>query len=57
MQQALYRRVVFDKLVGEFELLFDIKVVCAKVPSISYADNIELRVLTHEMVVTDLPNP
>ena len=26
MQQALSKKVVFDKLVGEFELLFDFKV-------------------------------
>ena len=57
MQQALSERVVFDKLAEEFELSFDFKVTCAKVPNISYAKNMELRVLAHEMVVADLPKP
>ena len=57
MQQALSGRVVFDKLAREFELLFDFKVTCAKVPNFSYADNMDLRVLAHEMVVVDFPNP
>jgi len=56
MQQALSGRVVFDKLAGEFKLLFDFKVACAKVPNFPYADNMDLRVLAHEMVVADLPN-
>ena len=57
MQQALSGRVVFDKLAEEFELLFDFKVVCAKVPNFSYADNMELKVLANEMVVADFPKP
>ena len=57
MQQALSGRVLFDKLAGEFELLFDFKVSCAKVLNFSYADNMELRILEHEMVVVDFPNP
>ena len=56
MQQDLSGRVVFDKLAGEFELLFDFKVACAKVPNFSYTDNMDLRVLAHEMVVADFPN-
>ena len=56
MQQALFGRNVFDKLVGEFKLLFDFKVACAKVTNFSYADNMDLRFLAHEMVVADLPN-
>ena len=56
MQQALSGRVVFDKLVEEFKLLFDFKVVCAKVPNFSYADNMDLKVLAHEMVVAHFPN-
>ena len=56
MQQALSGRNVFDKLVGEFKLLFDFKVMCAKVPNFSYVDNMELKVPEHEMVVADLPN-
>ena len=57
MQQALSGRVVFDKLAEEFELLFDFKVSCAKVPNCSYVDNMELKVLAHEMVVAYFPNP
>ena len=55
MHQALSGRVMFDKLAKEFELLFDFKVTCAKVPNISYAENMELGVLAHEMVVADFP--
>ena len=47
---------MFDKLVEEFELLFDFKIACARVPNLSYADNMELRVLAHEMVVAAMPN-
>ena len=47
---------MFDKLAGEFALLFDFKFTCAKVPKFSYADNMELKVLAHEMVVADFPN-
>ena len=57
MQQDLFGRVVFNKLVGEFELLFDFKVACAKVPNFSYADNMELKFLAHKMAVADLPKP
>ena len=57
MHQTMSRRVVFDKLAGEFESLFDFKVMCAKLANFSYVDNMELRVLAYEMVVVDLPNP
>ena len=57
MRQALSGRVMFDKLAEEFELLFDFKLTCSKVPNISYAENMELRLLAHEMVVADLSNP
>ena len=46
---------MFNKLAEEFELLFDFKVACAKVPNISYAESMELRDLAHEMVVADFP--
>ena len=57
MQQDMSGRVVFDKLVEEFELLFDFKVTCAKVPNLSNTKSMELRVLVHEMVVVDFPKP
>ena len=47
---------MFDKLAEEFDLLFDFNVVCAKVPNFSYANNMELIVLAHEMVFADFPN-
>ena len=53
MQQALSEPVVFDKLVGEFEALFDFKAACTKVPNITYSNNMELKVLAHEMVIAD----
>ena len=55
MQQDLSGRVVFDKLAGEFKLLFDFKVICARVPNFSYAENMELKVLAHGMVVAYFP--
>ena len=57
MQLDLFGIVVFDKLFKEFELLFDFKVSCAKVPNFSYTDNMELIVLAHDMVVLDFPKP
>ena len=57
MQHDLSVRVLFDKLVEEFELLFDFSVTCAKVPNISYVERMELKVLAHEMVVVDFPKP
>ena len=56
MQQVLSRRVVFDKLAGEFELLFDFKAEHTKVPDLSYIEKMDIRFLAHEMVIADLPN-
>ena len=56
MQQALSRKAVFDKLAREFQLIFDFKVACTKLPDLSYTNNMELRVLAHEMVVAYFPN-
>ena len=57
MQQALSRKTIFDILAGEFELLSDFKATCATVPNFSYTENMELRVLAHDMVVANLPGP
>ena len=46
---------MFNKLVGEFEALFDFKTTCTKFPNLTYLDNMELRVVAHEMVIVDLP--
>ena len=48
---------MFDKLVGEFELLADFKATCAIVPNFSYTKNTELKVLAHDMVVAIFPGP
>ena len=48
---------MFDELSEEFELLFYFKVSCAKVPKFSYIDNMELRVLAHDMVVAEFLKP
>ena len=55
MHHALSSPVVFNKLVGEFEALFDFKTTCTKVPNLTYLDNMELRVLAHKMVIVDFP--
>ena len=44
---------MFDKLAEEFKELFDFKITCTKVPNITYSDNIELIVLTHDMIMAD----
>ena len=44
---------MIKKLSGEFELLFDLKALCTKLPAplvSSYIENIELGVLVKEMV-------
>ena len=50
MQQPLSRRIVVDKVVGYFEMLFDFKATCAKLPYFSYVENVELRVLEKYMI-------
>ena len=57
MQHALSGPIVFDKLPREFELLFDFKATYATVPDLSYTENMELKVLAHDMVVVTLPGP
>ena len=54
MQHALSGPVLFDKLVREFEALFDFKIACTKVHNITYSYNMELRALAHEMVIAYL---
>ena len=54
MEYTLSRPIVFNKLAGEFEALFDFKVACTKVPNITSSFNMELRVLAHDMIMADL---
>ena len=51
MQHALSGPVVFNKLAGELEELFDFKDACTKVPNITHSDNMELKVMAHKMVI------
>ena len=57
MQHALSRKNIIDKLAGEFELLYDFKATYATVPNFSYTENMEIRVLQHDMVVAYFPGP
>ena len=57
MQQALSGKVVFDKLASDFELLFDFKAACPKVPKNSYPKMMELKVQAYDMIVATLPGP
>ena len=55
MQQALSGKVVFDKLDSDFELLFDFKATCSKVPKTSYSEMMELKVKEYDMIAATLP--
>ena len=44
-----------DKLAKDFEMMFDFKATCAKLPYFSYIENVEFRVLEKEMANMDLP--
>ena len=57
MQHGLYGKTIFDKLPGEFESLSDFKATCVTSPNFLYAENMELKVLAHDMVVATLPGP
>ena len=53
-EQSLSGKNVINKLAGDFEMLFDFKAMCAKLPYFSYSENVELRVLDKEMINMDL---
>ena len=55
MEQALSGKVVFDKLVSDFELWFDFKTTRPKVPMTSYSEAMDLRAQAYDMVVVPLP--
>ena len=44
-QQSLSGKIAVEKLSGEFELLFDFRVMCTQLPAPSYPENLELNVL------------
>ena len=55
MKQLFSGRIVVDKLAEYFEMLFDFKATCAKLPYFSYVENVELRVLEKEMINLHFP--
>ena len=57
MQQALSGKVGFDKLASDFELLFDFKATCSKVPKISYPKMMELKAQAYDMTTVTMPGP
>ena len=54
-KQFLSGKAMIDKLVGDFEMLFEFKSTCAKFLDSSYSTNVELKVLAREMINMDLP--
>ena len=53
--QSLSGKAVIDKLVGDFNMMFEFKATCTKFPNFSYSEDIELGVLAKEMINLDLP--
>ena len=49
MTQFLKGKVIIDKLVVYFELVYSFRTIGASLPPISYVDHVELRVLVKEM--------
>ena len=56
MQQSLSRKIIFDKLDSEFDLLFDFKTTCDEVPETLYPEMMELKAQVFDMVVVTLPS-
>ena len=54
-QPLLLGKTVVEKLSGEFELLFDFRVMCTKLPVPSYLENLELIVFAEEMIKLEMP--
>ena len=52
-QQSLPGKTLIEKLTGDFEIMFDFKDTCTKLPYFSYPKNVELRVLAKEMISLD----
>ena len=57
MKQELSGKVIFDKLANDFELWFEFKAMCSKIPMASYLKEMELRAQAYDMVVVPLPGP
>ena len=56
MQQSLSRKKIVENLSIDFEIIDTFRATCAQLPTISYVDHVELRVLTKETVGLELPN-
>ena len=54
-QQSLPGKTLIEKLTGDFEMMFDLKDTCTKLPYFSYPKNLELNVLAKEMISLDVP--
>ena len=54
-QQSLLGNTVVKKLSSEFELLFDFKALCTRLPMRSYLEKLELGLLAKEMVKLEIP--
>ena len=54
-QQYLSGKAVIDKLAGDFEMMFEFKSMCIKLPDLSYSENVDLRELAKEMINLYLP--
>ena len=57
MQQSFSSKVVYNKLTKDFELLFDFKAACTKVPETSYPEMMELKAQAYNMALAPLPGP
>ena len=53
--QSLSRKTMIDKLAGDFEMLFDFKAICKKLPEFSCDEKVELSVMAKEMISLYLP--
>ena len=57
MQQALPGKTIFDKLVDDFELWFDLKAMYSKVPRTSYSEEMDLKAQAYDMAIVPFPAP
>ena len=55
MTQPLSGKLIIDKLVVDFELVYSFRMFGAKLPLIYYVDHVELRVLYKEMKNLEVP--
>ena len=53
--QSLSGKTVIDKLTIDFEMLFDFKSICTKLPEFSYGENVELNIMAKETISLDMP--